>query len=90
MQSAVADWRSEMPITIYPPIPIQATISGVLQTALPPNAAQETAGQLQRIADLMENVLLELKVLSAEVAQLNDGVSIDPEQLRSDPTLAAQ
>lgn len=79
-----------MPITIFPPIPISATVSGVVQTALPPNAAQELNGQLQRIADLMENVLLELKVLSTEVAQLNDGVSIDPEQLRSDAALAAQ
>lgn len=81
-----------MPITIFPPIPITATatISGVVQTALPPNAAQELNGQVQRIADLMENVLLELRVLSAEVAQLNDGLPIDPEQLRSDTSLAAQ
>lgn len=79
-----------MPITIYPPIPISASITGVVQSTLPPNAAQEMAGQLQRIADLMESVLLELKVVSTVIAQLNDGVPIDPEQLRSDPALAAQ
>lgn len=77
-----------MPITIYPPIPI--SISGVVQSTLAPNAAQELNGQLQRIADLMEKVLLELRVLSTEIAQLNDGAGIDPEQLRSDQALASQ
>lgn len=82
-----------MPITIYP-IPTQTvTLSGsviVSASALPANAAQEMAGQLQRVADLMESVLLELKVVSTELAQLNDGAPIDPEQLRSDPALSAQ
>lgn len=76
-----------MPITIYPIPPQTVTIN---PQPLAPNAAQELNGQLQRIADLMENVLLELKVVSTEIAQLNDGAGIDPEQLRSDASLAAQ
>jgi hypothetical protein len=71
-----------MPITIFPPIPT-AAVSAVL----PPNAAQELNGQLQRIADLMESTLLELKVISTSIALLNDGPCIDPEQLRSDANL---
>lgn len=57
-------------------------------SALPLNAAQELNGQIQRLADLMENALLELKVISTEIAQLNDGAGIDPDQLRSDVILA--
>jgi hypothetical protein len=72
-----------MPITIFPPI--QSATAG-----LPPNASQELNGQLQRVADLMEASLLELRVISTSIAQLNDGSGIDPEQLRSDQSLAAQ
>jgi hypothetical protein len=72
-----------MPITVFPPI--QSATAG-----LPPNASQELNGQLQRVADLMEASLLELRVISTSIAQLNDGSGIDPEQLRSDASLAAQ
>jgi hypothetical protein len=72
-----------MPITIFPPI--QSATAG-----LPPNAAQELNGQLQRVADTLEAVLLELRVVSTSLALLNDGTGIDPEQLRSDASLAAQ
>jgi hypothetical protein len=74
-----------MPITIFPPIPTVAA-----SAVLPPNAAQELNGQLQRIADTMEAALLELKVISTSIALLNDGAGIDPEQLRSDATLPTQ
>lgn len=70
-----------MPITIFPPIASAAA------AALPPNASQELNGQLQRMADTMENVLLELRVISTEIAQLNDGTGIDPEELRVDASL---
>jgi hypothetical protein len=74
-----------MPITIFPPIPTAATAA-----VLAPNAAQELNGQLQRVADTMEAVLLELKVISTSIALLNDGAGIDPEQLRSDAMLPTQ
>jgi len=74
-----------MPITIFPPIPSITT-----STTLATNASQELNGQLQRVADLMEASLLELRVISTSIAQLNDGSGIDPEQLRSDASLAAQ
>jgi DNA repair ATPase RecN len=74
-----------MPITIFPPIPSITT-----STTLATNASQELNGQLQRVADLMEASLLELRVISTSIAQLNDGSGIDPEQLRSDVSLPNQ
>jgi hypothetical protein len=73
-----------MPISIFPPI------SSAAAATLAPNASQELNGQLQRVADLMEGALLELRVISTSIALLNDGAGIDPEQLRSDQNLASQ
>jgi len=73
-----------MPITIFPPIQSAAAL------ALAPNASQELNGQLQRVADLMDAVLVELKVISTEISFLNDGSDIDPEQLRSDASVDTQ
>jgi len=69
------------------------SISGPVQTSdtvlnLPPNAAAENTGQLQRIADLMEAVLLELRVLSATVQTLGQPVQDGLEQLREDLQIA--
>lgn len=73
-----------MPITIYPVPPQAVTIN---PQPLAPNAAQEIGGQLQKIADTMELVLLELRVLSTLFSQINDPIQDDPDQIRSDPTL---
>jgi hypothetical protein len=67
-----------MPITIFPPI--VSTV--VAPSVLPPNASQELNGQLQRMADLMEASLLELRVISTSIAMLNDGSGFDPDGLR--------
>jgi|HubBroStandDraft_4_1064222.scaffolds.fasta_scaffold369301_2 hypothetical protein len=72
-----------MPITIFPPIQSAAT------PVLPPNAAQEMNGQLQKIADLMAASLHELKVISTSIALLNDP-EIDPEDIRADENLSTQ
>ena len=58
--------------------------------ALAPNAAQEAAGQLQRLADLMEAVLLELHVISASIVQLGQPVQDGPDVLRDDINLQVQ
>jgi hypothetical protein len=71
-----------MPITIFPPIPI-ATAS----TVLPPNAAQELNGQLQRVGDLMEMAVIELRVVSTLLSQINDPITDSPENIRNDPML---
>jgi len=56
--------------------------------ALGPNAAIENAGQLQRIADTLEAVLLELRVLSTTVQSLGQPVQDGLEQLREDLQVA--
>jgi predicted RecA/RadA family phage recombinase len=79
---------------------IQAILSGIPCTnwpavqpvslaaiPLPVNASLEMAGQVQRIADFMELVLLELRVISHTITQLGQPVQDGPEQLRNDPTL---
>jgi hypothetical protein len=58
-------------------------------SALPANAAQEMNGQLQKLTDFMESALVELRVISTSIAQLNDGSGIDPDDIRSDPLLAS-
>lgn len=59
-------------------------------SALAPNAAQETAGQLQRVADLLEAVLLELKVISTSIVQLGQPCQDGPDVLRDDLNLLMQ
>ncbi|OLD92628.1 MAG: hypothetical protein AUG84_00795 [Chloroflexi bacterium 13_1_20CM_4_66_7] len=72
------------------PLPAGSNTIGAVTVALPPNAAQETAGQLQRVADLLEAMLLELKVISASIVQLGQPVQDGPDQLRDDITLQIQ
>jgi hypothetical protein len=69
-----------MPITIFPPI--QSATAG-----LPPNAAQEMNGQLERIAEFMEMTVTELRVVSTLLSQINDPVTDSPEDIRNDPAL---
>jgi hypothetical protein len=57
---------------------------------LPPNAAQETTGQLQRIADLMEALLMEVRTHTFILANLNQPVSEDPDRIRADLNLSLQ
>ena len=59
-------------------------------SALPPNAAQESAGQAQRTADLLEAILLELHVISASIVQLGQPVQDGPDVLRDDINLHMQ
>lgn len=73
-----------MPITIYP-VPPQAVM--INPQPLAPNASQEIGGQLQKIADTLELVLAEARVLSTLISQLGDGVQDSPDQIRDDPTL---
>lgn len=73
-----------MPITIYPLPPQAVTIN---PQPLAPNAAQEIGGQLQKIADTLELVLAEARVLSTLISQLGDGVQDSPDQIRDDPAL---
>jgi hypothetical protein len=69
-----------MPITIFPPI--QSATAG-----LPPNAAQEVNGQLQRIAESMELVVAELRVVSTLISQISQPITDSPEDIRNDPML---
>jgi hypothetical protein len=71
-----------MPITIFPPIQ-----SAPAATVLPPNAAQELNGQLQRIAESMELVITELRVVSTLISQISQPIQDSPEDIRNDPTL---
>jgi hypothetical protein len=71
-----------MPITIFPPIPTAAA-----GAVLPPNAAQELNGQLQRVGDLMEMAVIELRVVSTLLSQINDPITDSPENIRNDPML---
>jgi hypothetical protein len=71
-----------MPITIFPPIPTAAAAA-----VLPPNAAQELNGQLQRIAESMELVITELRVVSTLISQISQPIQDSPEDIRNDPTL---
>jgi hypothetical protein len=71
-----------MPITIFPPIPTATT-----GAVLPPNAAQELNGQLQRIAESMELVITELRVVSTLISQISQPIQDSPEDIRNDPTL---
>jgi hypothetical protein len=70
-----------MPITIFPPI------SSTAATVLAPNAAQELNGQLQRIAESMELVIAELRVVSTLISQISQPIQDSPEDIRNDPTL---
>lgn len=56
--------------------------------ALAPNAAQETTGQLQRVADLLEALLTEMRVMTALVSQQSQPTADDVERLRADFTLS--
>jgi len=71
-----------MPITIFPPIQ-----SAAATPALPPNAAQELNGYLQRISESMELIIMELRVVSTLLSQINDPVTDSPEDIRNDPAL---
>lgn len=70
----------------YPWRKVAVSSSGALSVnpLLPSNAAQETTGQLQRIADLMEAMLLELRTQTLVIASLNQATPEDPTQLRND------
>ena len=72
-------------ITVYPVQPIT-----VAAAALPANASQELAGQLQRTADLLERMLLELRTQSLLLVQLNQPSADDPETVAEDARLALQ
>jgi hypothetical protein len=54
------------------------------------NTALELGGQIQRVADLMEAVLLELRVHSTMIASLAHPQPEDPERIRSDMNLTLQ
>jgi len=64
------------------------SVSNFPPTVVSISALQGFVNQLQRLADLQESALLELKVISISIAQLNDGISIDPDELRSNVDLA--
>lgn len=54
----------------------------------PPGVALETAGQLQRIADLLEAVLVELRVHTAQQSQMGQAQIDDGDVLRGDELLS--
>lgn len=56
----------------------------VVSDVLPPNAAQETAGQLQNVADVLEQLLIEVRVTNALLSGLSQARPDDPELIRSD------
>jgi len=70
-----------MPITIFPPIQSSAA------AMLPSNAAQELNGNLQRIAESMELVITELRVVSTLISQISQPITDSPEDIRNDPML---
>ena len=53
-------------------------------SALPTNAAQEMAGQLQRVADVLMQVLIEIRVTNALLSGLSQARTDDAELIRSD------
>lgn len=65
-------------------------VSSVGQIPLAANAAVESVGNLQKVADTLEAVLLELRVHSALLTQLQQPMSDGPEQLREDLNLSLQ
>jgi hypothetical protein len=71
-----------MPITIFPPIG-----SAPAAAVLPPNASQELNGNLQRIAESMELVITELRVVSTLISQISQPIQDSPEDIRNDPAL---
>lgn len=71
------------PVTVLNPV----TSVAVTSQPLVSNAPQEMSGQLQRIGDLMELVLLELRVQTTVITQLGQAVQDGPEQLRNDSAL---
>ena len=52
-----------------------------------PVAVPASADQVQRIADLLEAVLVELRILTMQMAQMHQPHPDDREQLRSDLTV---
>jgi hypothetical protein len=67
--------------------PATQAVSGtvaVSSSALPTNAAQEYAGQLQRVADFLELLLIEHRVTNVLLSNLSQPRSDNPELIRSD------
>jgi len=79
----LAQIATGLPVTI-PPITGSVTVTSV---PLPSNAAIEGTGNLQKLTDLTEAILLELKVHSTMIGSLYEAKTEDPEQLRSDLNL---
>lgn len=66
------------------------TVASVGQIPLAANAAVEVAGNLQKVADTMELMLTELRVISMAITQLQQPVSDGAEMLREDFNLPLQ
>jgi len=64
------------------------SVSNFPPTQITSATVQGLSNQLQRISDLLESSIVESRVISLAIAQLNDGSNIDPEELRSDIDLA--
>lgn len=79
--------QANQPRTVSGTVAISSLPSVATVPALPPNAALESAGQIQRMADLLEAILVEMRVLSTLVSQQSQPVVDDAEKLRGDLNL---
>jgi hypothetical protein len=70
--------------------PWTVAVSATPAPILAQNQAQETAGQLQRVGDLLESLLIELRAHTLLLANLNQPVQEDPDKIRSDMNLSLQ
>jgi len=87
----LAALQAAQPRTVSGSVSVSGTVPvTALSSALAPNAAQETAGQLQRVGDLLEMLVQETRVTNALIAQLGQPVQDGPDQLREDLNLAVQ
>lgn len=83
--------QSNLPRTVTGSVSVIGSVStAVTSTPLAPNASQENAGQLQRIADLMESMLVELRVCSTLLQQQGQAVVDDADRLRNDINMLLQ
>lgn len=82
--------NNTVPITITGSAQSNAVYVAGGSLPLPVGAAQESTGNLQKIGELLELILIELRVHSVQKAGLQDAVSPDPDTLRTDLNLSLQ
>jgi len=81
--------QANQPRTVNGAVSLTGVVSvAAVSTVLAPNAAQESAGQMQRVADLLEAVLVELRIVTIQLGQQGQPRVEDAEALRADLNLS--